>query len=167
MVLPKRRNFPRSRHQLARRDATDVMLMMATKSGEVSEPFVPGRGASSTMPQKRNPISSELILAAFAKSVLTASAFANARYMLDGAGGSRRADARQSGPHQWPDRGEVVAPAAAPKLGRQHVADVVYEVHAALQSNTPETPPIERCRGCRGMSQNDALGFEPRKIIVF
>jgi 3-carboxy-cis,cis-muconate cycloisomerase len=48
--------------------ATDVMLMSATEFGEVSEPFVPGRGASSTMPQKRNPISSELMLAA-AKSV--------------------------------------------------------------------------------------------------
>jgi len=34
----------------------------------VSEPFVPGRGASSTMPQKRNAISSELMLAA-AKAV--------------------------------------------------------------------------------------------------
>ena len=44
--------------------ATDIMLMSATEFGEVSEPFVPGRGASSTMPQKRNPISSELILAA-------------------------------------------------------------------------------------------------------
>jgi 3-carboxy-cis,cis-muconate cycloisomerase len=43
--------------------ATDVMLMSATEFGEVSEPFVPGRGASSTMPQKRNPISSELMLA--------------------------------------------------------------------------------------------------------
>ena len=32
------------------------------------EPFVKGRGASSTMPQKRNPISCELILAA-AKAV--------------------------------------------------------------------------------------------------
>ncbi len=48
--------------------ATDVMLMSATEFGEVSEPFVSGRGASSTMPQKRNPISSELMLAA-AKSV--------------------------------------------------------------------------------------------------
>jgi 3-carboxy-cis,cis-muconate cycloisomerase len=48
--------------------ATDVMLMAATEFGEVSEPFVPGRGASSTMPQKRNPISSELMLAA-AKAV--------------------------------------------------------------------------------------------------
>ena len=48
--------------------ATDVMMMSSTEFGEVSEPFVPGRGASSTMPQKRNPISSELMLAA-AKAV--------------------------------------------------------------------------------------------------
>lgn len=31
--------------------------------GEVAEPFVPHRGASSTMPHKRNPISSEIIYA--------------------------------------------------------------------------------------------------------
>lgn len=44
--------------------ATDIMLMMSTEfGGEVQEPFVKGRGASSTMPQKRNPISCELILA--------------------------------------------------------------------------------------------------------
>jgi 3-carboxy-cis,cis-muconate cycloisomerase len=44
--------------------ALDVMLMMTTEIAEVYEPFVTGRGASSTMPQKRNPISCELILAA-------------------------------------------------------------------------------------------------------
>ncbi len=44
--------------------AYDIMLMMQTEVGEVFEPYVEGRGASSTMPQKRNPISSELILAA-------------------------------------------------------------------------------------------------------
>ena len=38
--------------------------MTATEFGEASEPFVRHRGASSTMPQKRNPISCELILAA-------------------------------------------------------------------------------------------------------
>lgn len=41
----------------------DIMLMMQTETGEVLEPFVEGRGASSTMPQKRNPIASELMLA--------------------------------------------------------------------------------------------------------
>jgi 3-carboxy-cis,cis-muconate cycloisomerase len=57
--------------------ATDIMLMMQTEVGEVFEPFVKGRGSSSTMPQKRNPISCELILAA-AKSVRQ-----NAGLMLD------------------------------------------------------------------------------------
>jgi 3-carboxy-cis,cis-muconate cycloisomerase len=42
--------------------ATDIMLMMQSELGEVFEPFVPGRGASSTMPQKRNPIACEFIL---------------------------------------------------------------------------------------------------------
>src|SRR6266849_4853948 len=40
------------------------MLMAATEFGEAAEPFVAGRGSSSTMPQKRNPISCELVLAA-------------------------------------------------------------------------------------------------------
>ena len=43
---------------------TDIALMMQTETGEVLEPYQPGRGVSSTMPQKRNPISSELMLAA-------------------------------------------------------------------------------------------------------
>jgi 3-carboxy-cis,cis-muconate cycloisomerase len=38
--------------------AMDVKLMMQTEVGEVYEPFAHGRGSSSTMPQKRNPISS-------------------------------------------------------------------------------------------------------------
>ena len=37
--------------------ATDIKLMQQTEVGEVSEPFVPHRGSSSTMPQKNNPIS--------------------------------------------------------------------------------------------------------------
>ena len=43
--------------------AYDVMLMMQTEIQEVAEPFLHGRGSSSTMPQKRNPISSEIMLA--------------------------------------------------------------------------------------------------------
>jgi 3-carboxy-cis,cis-muconate cycloisomerase len=44
--------------------ALDITLMMQTEVGEVSEPHDEGRGGSSTMPQKRNPIASEYILAA-------------------------------------------------------------------------------------------------------
>jgi 3-carboxy-cis,cis-muconate cycloisomerase len=42
----------------------DVKLMMQTEVGEVYEPYFHGRGSSSTMPQKRNPISSCYIHAA-------------------------------------------------------------------------------------------------------
>ncbi|NGM87973.1 adenylosuccinate lyase family protein [Parapusillimonas sp. SGNA-6] len=41
--------------------ALDIMIMMTNEYAEAFEPFVKGRGASSTMPQKRNPISCELI----------------------------------------------------------------------------------------------------------
>jgi 3-carboxy-cis,cis-muconate cycloisomerase len=58
--------------------AVDIMLMMQTEVGEAFEPFVPGRGSSSTMPQKRNPISCEMIVA-LAKSVR-----ASVGLMLDG-----------------------------------------------------------------------------------
>jgi 3-carboxy-cis,cis-muconate cycloisomerase len=44
--------------------AMDVIIMSSNELSEISEPFGPHRGASSTMPQKRNPISSEVILAA-------------------------------------------------------------------------------------------------------
>jgi 3-carboxy-cis,cis-muconate cycloisomerase len=44
--------------------ALDLMIMASIEFAEIYEPFVKGRGGSSTMPQKRNPISSELMLAA-------------------------------------------------------------------------------------------------------
>jgi 3-carboxy-cis,cis-muconate cycloisomerase len=44
--------------------ARDVSLLMQTEIGEVFEPAGAGRGGSSTMPQKRNPVLSAQILAA-------------------------------------------------------------------------------------------------------
>jgi len=44
--------------------ARDVSLQMQTEVGEVSEPAGEGRGGSSTMPQKRNPVACAAILAA-------------------------------------------------------------------------------------------------------
>jgi 3-carboxy-cis,cis-muconate cycloisomerase len=140
--------------------ATDVMLMSATEFGEVSEPFVPGRGASSTMPQKRNPISSELMLAA-AKAVrqhvatmldgmihdferatgpwhlewvslpesflLTASSLANAKFMLAGLVVHKQRMRENLDLTHGLIVAEAVMMAAAPKLGRQHAHDVVYD----------------------------------------
>jgi 3-carboxy-cis,cis-muconate cycloisomerase len=44
--------------------ARDVSLMAQTEIGEVHEPAAPGRGGSSTMPHKRNPVTSAAVLAA-------------------------------------------------------------------------------------------------------
>ncbi len=46
--------------------AMDVKLLMQTEVAEVYEPFAQGRGSSSTMPQKRNPVSCLYIHAAVA-----------------------------------------------------------------------------------------------------
>jgi 3-carboxy-cis,cis-muconate cycloisomerase len=43
--------------------ANDVMWLMQSEVGEVSEPAAPGKGGSSTMPQKRNPIGCEYVVA--------------------------------------------------------------------------------------------------------
>ncbi len=44
--------------------ARDISLLMQSEVGEVAEPGGSGRGGSSTMPQKRNPIASSIALAA-------------------------------------------------------------------------------------------------------
>lgn len=44
--------------------ARDLSLLAQTEVGEADEPAAPGRGASSTMPQKRNPVGASIALAA-------------------------------------------------------------------------------------------------------
>jgi 3-carboxy-cis,cis-muconate cycloisomerase len=46
--------------------ATDVAHLASTEVGEIAEPHLPGRGGSSAMPHKRNPVSATVILAAHA-----------------------------------------------------------------------------------------------------
>jgi 3-carboxy-cis,cis-muconate cycloisomerase len=138
----------------------DIMLMMMTELGEAFEPFASHRGASSTMPQKRNPISSE-ILVANAKAVrqhaglvldamiqdferatgpwhvewlavpesfiLTAGSLAQAKFMLEGL----VVDESRMRANLQLTQGLIVAEAVmmglAPRLGRQHAHDLVYE----------------------------------------
>lgn len=44
--------------------ANEVAILMRTEVAELSEPYEDGRGASSTLPQKRNPIECEPVIAA-------------------------------------------------------------------------------------------------------
>ncbi len=65
--------------------ATDIAHLASTEVAEVAEPWVPGRGGSSAMPHKRNPVSCTVILAAVSASkghvttLLDAMASANER----------------------------------------------------------------------------------------
>jgi 3-carboxy-cis,cis-muconate cycloisomerase len=43
--------------------AQEIAILMRSEIGELSEPFETGRGASTTLPQKRNPITCEPIIA--------------------------------------------------------------------------------------------------------
>lgn len=47
--------------------AKDIALLMQAEVGEASEPTRPGRGGSSTMPHKRNPVACAAVLAAAAR----------------------------------------------------------------------------------------------------
>ena len=47
--------------------ARDISLHMQTEVGEIFEPAAEGRGGSSTMPHKRNPVASSVLLAAAAR----------------------------------------------------------------------------------------------------
>lgn len=58
--------------------AQDVILLAQSEVGEVQESTATGRGGSSTMPQKHNPIQSELILAAGRANATLLSAVYNA-----------------------------------------------------------------------------------------
>ena len=58
--------------------AQDVILLAQSELGEVAESAEEGRGGSSTMPQKSNPITSELIVAAARANAASVSALHNA-----------------------------------------------------------------------------------------
>ena len=190
--------------------ATDIMLMMATEfGGEAQEPFVKGRGGSSTMPQKRNPISCELIIAT-AKAVRQ-----QAGLMLDAmvtdferatgpwhlewmavpegfilsSAGLHHAKFMLGGLVVDPDRmranlgltgglivAEAVMMAAAPKLGRGHAHDVVYDAcRAAIGSGRSlaealaEVPEVVEALGGReGVERRcdpaNYLGLAPEMV---
>ncbi|WP_422002031.1 3-carboxy-cis,cis-muconate cycloisomerase [Reyranella sp.] len=52
--------------------ARDISLMMQVELGEAAEPSGPGRGGSSTMPHKRNPVGAALVLSAAARAPMLA-----------------------------------------------------------------------------------------------
>ena len=67
--------------------ATDVVLLAQTEVGEVAEPAAPGRGGSSAMPHKRNPVLATMIRSAASR----VPAYAQILYQSQAAGLERPA----------------------------------------------------------------------------
>ncbi|KAK6853637.1 L-Aspartase-like protein [Apiospora arundinis] len=121
--------------------ALDLMFMCSNELNEVAEPYVPHRGASSTMPQKRNPISSEVILAQ--SKILRA----QAGLLLD----SMITDfERASGP--WHLEWTAVPTAFISAVGSLHQADFAL---AGLQVN--EGAMLANLQGTRGLIVAEAV----------
>lgn len=144
--------------------ATDVILLAQTEVGEVAEPAAPGRGGSSAMPHKRNPVLSIMIrsaalrVPAYAQILLAAQAGALERPVgewhaewqplndcLRLAGGAAATAAElTAGLEVHPDRmranmadellAEHVAAELAKRLGRAEAKDAVT---AALRAGRP------------------------------
>jgi 3-carboxy-cis,cis-muconate cycloisomerase len=73
----------------------DVALMMQTDVGEAAEPAAPGRGGSSTMPHKRNPVLSAVMIgAAISAPGLVATILAAQMHEHERAAGSAHAEWR-------------------------------------------------------------------------
>ncbi|CAO5179085.1 3-carboxy-cis,cis-muconate cycloisomerase [Frankia sp. AiPs1] len=70
------------------RIATDVATLSRPEIGELAEPAVDGRGGSSTMPHKRNPVLSVLIR----RAALTAPALASTLHLAAALAGDERPD---------------------------------------------------------------------------
>lgn len=127
--------------------ALDLIIMSSNELGEVSEPFVPHRGASSTMPQKRNPISSEVILAA--SKILRS----NASLVLDGMVSDFE---RASGP--WHLEWVAVPESFVIAVGALHQADF------ALSGLVVNTDQMEKnLRSTQGLIVGEAvmMGLAP------
>ncbi|KAK8010259.1 adenylosuccinate lyase [Apiospora arundinis] len=121
--------------------ALDLMFMCSNELNEVAEPYVPHRGASSTMPQKRNPISSEVILAQ--SKILRA----QAGLLLD----AMITDfERASGP--WHLEWTAVPTAFISAVGSLHQADFAL---AGLQVN--EGAMLANLQGTRGLIVAEAV----------
>jgi 3-carboxy-cis,cis-muconate cycloisomerase len=112
----------------------DVKLMMQTEVEEAFEPFHEGRGSSSTMPQKRNPIASAYIHGC-AGAVrqpeifcLTSGALMQTKHLVAGLQVSPENMRRNLDISGGLIVSEAVMMGLGPSLGRQRAHDVVYDI---------------------------------------
>jgi len=128
--------------------AWDVALLMQAEVGEATEPAAPGRGGSSTMPHKRNPVGAAVVGAACRQ----AQALVPVLLQAVVAEHERAVGAWQA---EWGSLSELLALAGgAVARTRETVAGL--EVHAPVMASN-----LERSRGAV-MAERVSLALAPR-----
>ncbi|MBL7492760.1 3-carboxy-cis,cis-muconate cycloisomerase [Frankia sp. AgB1.9] len=145
------------------RIATDVATLSRPEVGELAEPAAPGRGGSSTMPHKRNPVLSVLIR----RAALTAPALASTLHLAAALAGDERPDGAWHA--EWPTvrdlaRRAVVAASHASELLRGLEVDagrMRATARAAWPLLTAERGSMAAFAGLPGgePSEDDYLGI--------
>jgi len=112
--------------------ARDISLLMQHEVGEVSEPGGDGRGGSSTMPQKRNPIASAIALAAANRVPGLTAAFLSQMVQEHerGVGGWHA---------EWPTISEVIQSAGVAVASMAEVAEGLSVSPARMKDNLKST----------------------------
>ena len=108
--------------------AADVVRLSATEVGEVSEAHADGRGGSSAMPHKRNPVSATVILAAHGVAPALAGALVS---------GMEVADQRAAGPWhaEWHVLPQLFGLAAGALREARRIAEGLVVDEARMRAN--------------------------------
>jgi 3-carboxy-cis,cis-muconate cycloisomerase len=112
--------------------ARDVTLMMQTEVAEAYEPSGPGRGGSSTMPHKRNPVGSVLALAAAHRVPSLVASFLTAMVQEH----ERSAGGWQS---EWPTIASIIQATGAATTSMAEVAGGLSVDEKQMQKNIDDT----------------------------
>jgi len=112
--------------------ARDISLLMQHEVGEAAEPGGNGRGGSSTMPQKRNPIASAIALAAATRVPGLTAAFLSQMVQEHerGVGGWQA---------EWPTISEVIQSAGAAIASMAEVAEGLTVSPGRMKENVKST----------------------------
>jgi 3-carboxy-cis,cis-muconate cycloisomerase len=164
--------------------ATDVVLLAQTEVGEVAEPAAPGRGGSSAMPHKRNPVLATMIrsaasrVPAYAQILYQSQAaglerpagewHAEWRPLSDGlrlTGGAAETAAELAGGLEvFPDRmrgnlrDELLSEHVAASLAKSGVQDAREAVAEALREGRPLSDLVP------GADPRDVIGCAPELV---
>ncbi len=140
--------------------ATDVALMAQAEVAELTESAAEGRGGSSAMPHKRNPVGAMVALAALQRAPMRVAAVLGAMAQpMERAGGVWQAEGAELTELFVMAAAAVAAMADALESAQVHTARLVEHAHAfARQQGLPLDPPDalreERARLWQALAQS-------------